>query len=432
MKRRSFAWSTIPNLVLRGPRKLITVRLEREGAEFFQALRIEADDTGANAEFVRAARAEFARRLAWCFLWVAQHAHRFPGRDRIALVRAALADPGIQAGQDPAAALHQFGERELARSSTLGALRAAWDTFAAAQIAAGRMGAAHARRAWSSLLLLLKRAGRSTADGTPLTALDGDLPTAFERATFAALPASAGPLARNRARNSIAATVRQARSVLSETARRSPEYRALTLPPSLHAFLATPVEAGEALPDALPAAAAMERLRRGRALMRRLAPRHCAALVLELDLGLRAGEAAEARWEWGREVETAAGVRTWELAVVLTAEYGPKGRSRRILLDLEQAAAWRALLAARTEAGPCILGLDTPGARRAVVDRLGQWLRAIGLAGDKKTKPNHLLRKLRASRVGEGAGLERARQEMGHGDTRTTRTHYQLAPRAAG
>jgi integrase len=428
---KTFAWSAIPNLVIRGPKKLITVRIEKGGGEFFAALGIEADPEGRNADFARAARAEFVRRLAWAFLWVDQNAHRFPGRDRIALVRAALADPGIQAGAEPAAALEKFGAEELRRSSRLGALLTAWDGFARAQVAAGRMGAAHARRARTSLLLILSRSGVPTAADTPLDVLTGDLLVIFERATFAAL-AGAGPLARNRARNSIASTVRQARALLSDEARESPEYRAIVWPPGVAEFRRRKVEAGEIVPEALPSAVVMDRIRRARGLMRRLAPRHWAALVLAHDLGLRAGEVAAARWDWAREVETAGGARTWEFAIVLGEDYGPKGHSRRLILDPGQVEAWAEVRRGRSDAAPEILGGETPGERIAIVERVGRWLRAVGFAPDKKTKPLHKLRKLRASRVSERDGLEAARGEMGHGDARTTLTHYQLAPRAVG
>jgi integrase len=428
---KTFAWSSIPNLEIRGAGRWLHARIERNGAAWFRSLKIPADPAGLNAPLARASLEEFRRRLAWCFLWAEREAHRFPSRSVNDLVRAAMADPALQAGGEPSVALADFGSRELRRAASLGTLRKAWGDYSAAQVAGGDMTQNHANRAENSLLLILRRAGKSITDDAPLDAIHPDSIVAFERATLAAA-SKAGPLAVNRARNTVAATVRQARSLFSSGALAAPEYRAITLPPGVREFTTCKVRSGEIIPEKLPSLVVMEKLRRGRALLRRFAPQHWAALVLEQELGLRAGEVAAARWDWFIEVEKINGERTYEASIVIAADYGPKGSSRRIIMDTEQAAAWREVVAAR--AGKCdyVLGVSEESGRRAVVDRLGAWLRRIGLVGDKREKPNHKLRKLRASLLLASDDTHRAQREMGHASERTTKTHYQLAPRAVG
>jgi integrase len=275
-------------------------------------------------------------------------------------------------------------------------------------------------------LLVLRTAGVDVSKPWRLEQLDG---AAVARYEAAALARRRTPLEVDRGRSTAFSTLNQARMVVSHRAQRSAQYAGLRLPASVEEFLTRTVERGRPAEKPAIGVETMRRFERGRALMRRFAPRHWLALLLARELGLRAGEVVHARWDWVREVasQVNAARRWWQCAIVITDAFGPKGRPRRFDLDAGQVAAWQEALTLRGTLSPAAEVLPgTLADRERVLDELREWLRAIGIARDPKVKPLHLLRALRATELAETRGIDAAQAHLGHESARTTRAHYLL------
>ena len=248
------------------------------------------------------------------------------------------------------------------------------------------------------------------------------------------------PIEANRGLATVLSTATQARSLFGKSARASSHYRALKLPASIDGFVGRALQMPEHQPEQRISAVSAEKLRALRAEWKTHEPRLFLALVLLRDLAFRAGEAAAARWDWVREVpvlvderdqENAAPAATcFEVSVVVTNEFAPKGRSRRWVMDAHESAAWRDALTLRASPGPLILG-ETPKERKHLLQRLRNELRAIGVAADAKEKVLHKLRKQHATVEIATRGLQSASDRLGHGPVPTrgkgiTEQHYKL------
>lgn len=315
--------------------------------------------------------------------------------------------------------------RSRQKVSTVAEVFGAYAAFAAEQ----RLTARTISNVQTSLLLILRRAGLATGRETSASALTDEILGTYSAAVIGA---RTGPLDANRGRQTVVSTIRQARSLFGADARASVHYRKLYLPDTLAGFMSYAPPRPEHQPEARISALAAEKLRELRATWQTTDAARYLALVLLRDLAFRAGEALHARWDWVTEVatitddrEAPAGVPAtcFEVAVVITDEFAPKGRARRWVMDAQESAAWREALKMRFSTVPEILG-GTMKDRETLLEHLRTELRAIGIAKDPKEKVLHKLRKQHATIV--NAGLERARERLGHPDAAVTAKHYIL------
>jgi integrase len=154
-------------------------------------------------------------------------------------------------------------------------------------------------------------------------------------------------------------------------------------------------------------------------------PDKWAAYLLCYRFGLRAGEAAAARWSW-IEVD---GAGTRVLRICRRADWkGPKN-----LVDHSipaTADTWAALEALRGKS-PHILPGPTPGLRYNLVTRdLADWMRGIGWNKATYSKGAHELRKLAGCVWLTSAGLAWAAKWLG--DNPVTVAHYYASAMGSG
>lgn len=154
------------------------------------------------------------------------------------------------------------------------------------------------------------------------------------------------------------------------------------------------------------------------------------ALLLGLHCGLRAREIDFAKWEW--IADDSQGLRIVIPEMDTADGFRPKsGRKRRVPLQRE---VYEALLKARTDASPYIIGggLGTEKALAGLGYRspdtfrkLNLWLRQRGVEkGKVRGHPLHTLRKEYGSYIASQFGLFAAQAVLGHQDPKITSTHY--------
>lgn len=222
----------------------------------------------------------------------------------------------------------------------------------------------------------------------------------------------------DRARRSAKSILRQAKSVFARWTR--DKYSALVLP-DLRGFL----EAGAMRVDEQPydvplkhpelCASTPTEGRKLRETNRRL----YVAFVLCYDVGMRASEAAAARWTW---IQPHDGVPSMWIIQRPEEGFRPKGRARAVALD---DATLRDLQELRSGDDPFILPGGNPSAREDVIKRkLATWMRSIGWRADLFPKAAHELRKLRGSYWFQNYGPAVAQLWLGHQSLNTTCKYY--------
>ena len=142
------------------------------------------------------------------------------------------------------------------------------------------------------------------------------------------------------------------------------------------------------------------------------------AFLLCYDLGMRASEARECRWEWFETDDQ--GNR---FCHICRRSYwkGPKNLvSHKVPVG---ATTWADLCAIRQDGNDFVLAGGNPSAREVLIKRmLADWMRSIGWDRNTYPKAAHELRKLAGSLWYTKAGLEWAARWLG--DTAATVDHY--------
>jgi hypothetical protein len=323
--------------------------------------------------------------------------------------------------------MRMLGTAQAAKGvSTVKAALAAYRTWFAGT--AGE--AATAAKNEASLLLILKRGAGVGAEAS-IARFDVDTVKAYEaaaiRAVRARAEAEAWPKEKLEAKlasalRTVAATLRQARSVFCEAALRSAQYRGLSLPEMGEALK---VEAGDRRNPGYkrPSAAVVAAVIAGIVELRERDPSMWLAAMLEVLTGARAGTAEFARWDWfvdhgGVEIETGRRIVSFEIRVA-------KGGESVVPINFDD---YELMAAARVAGCDFVVPGETPAERRAVINRLVPWLRGLGL--DRRL-PNHELRKLFADSKRKAHGTEETTGALGHSDGKLLKFYSESGPRRA-
>ncbi|MDR1281312.1 MAG: hypothetical protein LBK99_10895 [Opitutaceae bacterium] len=204
----------------------------------------------------------------------------------------------------------------------------------------------------------------------------------------------------------IAATVRQARSLFAKVARHSVHYRELVLPPDLEETMA--VAAGDKqLPGyRRPSASVVQAVVQGIRGLRESNPGMWLAAMLEVVTGARRGTLVHARWDWfvdhgTVEIESGRRIVMFEIRVA-------KGGESNVPVYWDD---YQLLLEARAGDGVFIVPGKAEADRLAVLESLVPFLRGLGL---DRRQPNHELRKLFADSKRKAHGAEETTAALGH------------------
>jgi integrase len=218
-----------------------------------------------------------------------------------------------------------------------------------------------------------------------------------------------------RARRTICSTLNQARALF---ARWTPAaYRALAMPDASGFLGWRPGWRQPAVRYRLPPDELVRATETAGAALRTTDPSLYVAYRLCHDAGLRASEAAAARWDWIRQADG----RIW-------LDIGSRPGEWRAKHDGARAVPIHADLYADLRSiggGDYIIPADTATARRATLTRrLAAWMRHLGWTRDAYPKAAHELRKLCGSRWYTELGAEVAQRWLGHADIATTCRYY--------
>lgn len=260
------------------------------------------------------------------------------------------------------------------------------------------------------------KAGRPEELGSEV--LSEDLAASFfeERVTAA----GADEMLKVRARVTAASTLRQAKCVFAKWVR--PRYReaGMSLPASVDAFCSAgrSVRSGKYRlpPEDLrkKTFAAAEQLRVDR-------PDLYLVFLLCYDLGMRAGEAVEARWDWIEMNGLSGGSRRVMRICARSYWRGPKNLVDHAVPVSD--ALWAELQALRLSDADHVLPGGSPTARRNLIQReFAAWLRSLGWSRSVYPKAAHELRKLAGSIWYTKADLKWAAAWLG--DSAATVYHY--------
>jgi integrase len=130
------------------------------------------------------------------------------------------------------------------------------------------------------------------------------------------------------------------------------------------------------------------------------------AWVLCYHLGMRAGEAAAARWDWIEEHNG----RQY-MVIRVREDWRPKSRDHQVPIG---AGLWENMQAFRRADDPWILPGGNPTARRNLIERdLAAWIRGLGWDRPRFPKAAHELRKLAGARWYTDYGLQWAAEWLG-------------------
>lgn len=223
----------------------------------------------------------------------------------------------------------------------------------------------------------------------------------------------------SRYRVTASSTVRQAKSLFTRWAMNYYRGR-LDLPPCIGAF----VSAGKSAKRSryqIPPAELREKTLAEAETLRKAAPDLHAVFALCYDMGMRAGEAVEARWTWIEEEGVNGDLRRFMHICRRSDWKGPKNAyDHKVPVST---AAWQALQEVRMSEDPYILPGGNKTARRNLVGRrFAAWMREIGWDPDTYPKAAHELRKLAGSMWYTRAGLQWAARWLG--DSAATVDYY--------
>jgi integrase len=410
---RAYDWSKIPNLELRGPRRICHARVEVNGREHTRSLHIEADPAGLNAPFVIEALRAFKLKLA---------------QDSFEILKL------TRSRNEHSTCLELFNAFEKACAG-----RDIKDETVSSAISRCR----HVLRTVHGEGLDVDTARTSLFTADLAQSFESEKIAAVKSAAKAAAAAGAPwspELLEKRIRsagNSAKSCLQQARQIFAERVLRSVAYRALVLP-DLAAFMAYRIEGTTLARYVPPPAETWRQILADLPALRTERPALWIAFQLGVNCGLRRSSARNARWDWCIEQPDGRAILDVRRA---------KGGNHTITID---AAVWRDLQALRSTVDYIIPGQhETPAARAAairanpppptaddaptpalepsrdeVIDELVAWLRARGLTQDIAEKPFHLLRKIFGDTMRSTHGLDEAQKNLGHSSSQLTHQVY--------
>jgi len=408
-QKRSFDWSTIPNLEIRGKGRWCHARVEMNGRPCMRSLHIQADEAGENAPFVKDALRAYKLQLA---------------QDTFAILK-------------------------LTRSrSEYSTCRELFDAYEKA-CAGRRIKHDTVTTALGRFRHVLKtvHGDHFDVDGARTSIVSRQLAQDFEAAKISAVKATAAASAAigkpwteetlerrlQSALNSAKSVLQQARQLFARRVIDCAPYRQLVLPDvapfmqyrvdggtTVSRFVAPPTEVWKQISAALPA-------------LKHASPAQWLAFQLAINCGLRRSSARNARWGW--VVERVDGDPEMQIGRA-------KGNNSTVTIDPE---LWLEIKAARIDATDFILPgtFETPAARAAalkanpelgvtpgeqtrdeIVGDVVAWLRERGLSVDVARCPFHLLRKIYGDAMRKQHGLDEAQKSLGHSNRRLTDETY--------
>jgi len=224
-----------------------------------------------------------------------------------------------------------------------------------------------------------------------------------------------------RGRRTIYSTIRQGKAVFSRWALQAYSDQGLALP-DLQAFLQhEPVDRQDRMYRFPPIELVQATESAGEDLKNSNPDLHCAYILCH-DLGMRAGAAAAAQWDW---IETTEFGRF--MCVERRADWLNKNRDYRIRIA---DATYDLLTSYRSSAVPFILKGQSASARANLIERdLAKWMRALGWDFATYKGAAHELRKLAGARWYTNHGLEVAAKWMGDNPDTVYRFYADIDPR---
>lgn len=407
MKTRTFNWSSIPNLVVRGAGRWCHARVEMNAKAHWRSLHIQADAEGKNAPDVKDAIRAFKLQLA---------------KDTFAVLQLT---------------------RSRNEHSTIEQLFAAY-----AKACSGRAIKTETVTTTKSRLAHVVRAVHGefyNVEEARTSIFTRDLAEQFEHAKIAAVKKAAedAELAGQAwsaeqleqriqsATNSAKSVLQQARAIFAESLLAGVHYRELVLP-DLKPFLSYRVEGGTTIAAYVaPPVEVWQKIIADLPALKASSPAAWLAFQLGANSGLRRSSARNARWSWCTEnTDGSAEMRIGRA----------KGNNSTVTFAPD---VWAELKAARTSIDYIIPGtFETPATRQKyreahpeatipaeltrdeVIDELVAWLRGRGLTVDVVDKPFHLLRKIFGDTMRKAHGLDEAQKALGHSSNRLTHAVY--------
>jgi integrase len=300
--------------------------------------------------------------------------------------------------------------------ASLGDVFAAYRAAAVNQMAIdGKPGPRTVENNIGALGIILKAVhGIEKPDAHTSSLLTRDLIEAYVRGKVESAGADNDRIRRQRV--SAASCVRQAKSLFTRWAKSWYDSHGIQLPTNLDDFL----KAGKSFkPDKyrIPPVELREATRAAASKAHEARNPIYPAYCLCYDLGMRAGEAKAARWDW---IEADAQGNRF-MHVCRRPDWQSKNRKdRRIPVTPE---LWEELQAYRIDGSDYILPEKAPTMRYKLINRrLAAWMREVGWNREKYPKAAHELRKLAGSLWYTKAGLQWAATWLG--DTPETVYHY--------
>lgn len=385
MASKTFAWSTIPNIEIRGPRRVITARVQVAGKEVWRSTRIEADPEGKNApavrEWLRAFRLEMVRDV-----------------DRL-LAITKTRDEHSTFGELFAAYRAACAGRDIALSSVERAIK---DMRLIVRTVHGgdNTGVDASRTSRCTVQLLVDFKARRIAEFKAECEAERVDAEAYQRRLQSCLV-------------SIKSTIQHARSVFAQECRQQESYRELVLP-NLEEFLAYRSGGSTTRAFEMPAPAVLQQLRDGAALFATTQPAMWLALCLTANFGLRRGSARVAKWAWFTARDDGSALLRVRVA---------KGNQSTVGVS---PATWAALQPHKAKAEAdgrehVLPGIDD-AARDAVLESVKVWLRGIGF--DEVRCPLHELRGLFVNTMAAEHSLDAAQGATGHSTQKVMMDSY--------
>jgi integrase len=264
----------------------------------------------------------------------------------------------------------------------------------------------------SALRLVLRTAGIENPDAADLKRVDGGVAMRYAAAVIADSPSLP-----DRARRTAASTLRNARAVFSRWKSGIDAADA-----AVEAFCQAHAVEAPAVKYRFPAADLVAgTLAAGKALKEKQ-PDLYAAWVCCYYLGLRASEAAAAKWSWVRYVDRPDGARAAYLDIIRRDGYAPKRSERSVPFA---PSVGTALDSVRQPGQEYLLPGTTPTERLDLIRRrLASWMRGIGWSRAEYPKAAHELRKLMGAEWYTRFGVEVACKWLGHTNIQTTHRYY--------
>ncbi len=391
MKPQRNPWSGIPNLKIRGPRRVCYARVEINGEEFQRSLHIEADPEGKNRGDVLDALRAFKLEIA---------------KDKFAILQLT---------------------RSRNEHSTLAEIVTAYR--AACKGRDITEDTIHRNVEYLYYIARLAHTEFFDTAGARASILTADLLATFQERRIAGVKADAAAKGwtseqleqkMKSTKNSVKSGIQQARSLFAVELLQSRHYRDLILP-DLGPFMKFRADGSTVAAFVRPSAEVWQKIVDDLPALKASSLPQWFALQLGVNVGLRRGSARCARWEWCKEL--AGGEAEMEVRRAKGGHY-----FLRLPADL-----WRELVTARTSTDYIIpstlqaaAGVEfTPKQleddRDATIDAVVAWLRARGL---DTRNPFHSLRKIYGNEMVQTHGLTEGQNSLGHSRNELTHQVY--------